>query len=92
MIDFRFPRLGATGEGDPVYPPGKTAADFASGERPVYWTSPAAPAYSVTYQLDRPACAFRCHYPHGSSPCNQETADRFVLWVRETIIEPGRRP
>jgi hypothetical protein len=118
MIDFDFPRLGATGEGEPVYPPGTTRDDFRHGETPLYWqpaqrcsvcsvprenvhpggqwysTCPFSPnggdhqwspkwGYYVTYQLDRPACAFRCHYPGGSSPCDQATADRFIEWVTE---------
>jgi hypothetical protein len=84
MIDFDFPPLGPTGEGDPVYPPGKTREDFSPGDRPVYWKG--GGWYGVTYQLDRPACAFRCHYPHGSAPCNQETADRFIEWAKQQSV------
>lgn len=81
-IDFEFPRLGATGEGEPVYPPGTKREDFKRGETPLYWWSTGS-RYYVTYQLDRPACAFRCHYPGASSPCDQETADRFIAWAKE---------
>ena len=80
VSDFDFPPLGPTGEGEIVYPPGKTASDFAWQERPAYWRGG---IYAVTYQLDRPACAFRCHYPGGSAPCDQETADRFIQWAKE---------
>lgn len=83
---FVFPPLGPTGEGDPVYPPGTTRDDFTGTERPAYWTNG---AYAVSYQLDRPAVAFRCHYPGGSSPCDRETADRFIAWAegREVGME-----
>lgn len=82
-IDFDFPPLGPTGEGEPVYPPGRTARDFAVGYRPLYWWEPEHANYAVTYQLDRPACAFRCHYPGGSAPCDLATARRFIAWVKE---------
>lgn len=88
-MDFRFPPLGPTGVGDPVYPPGKTKEDFHFSERPTYWAPDEKETdlhgYWVTYQLDRPACAFRCHYPGGSSPCNRETADMFIAWVKKEI-------
>jgi hypothetical protein len=67
---FIFPPLGPTGEGEPVLPP--------DGNR-AYWEGG---AYAVTYQCDRPAIAFRCHYPGGSAPCNQETADKFIEWAK----------
>jgi hypothetical protein len=78
-----FPQLGPTGEGDIVYPPGTTAADFKPGDRPLYWQRG---AYYVTYQLDRPACAFRCHYPGGSVPCNEETAKRYIEWIERVVL------
>lgn len=78
MVNFEFPPLGPTGEGEPVYPPGTSREDFAFGKRPVYWSQP---PYGVTYQLDRPACAFRCNYPGGSAPCDLATADRFIEWA-----------
>jgi len=79
-VSFDFPPLGATGEGDPVYPPGTSREDFRTGDRPTYWWE--GGAYAVVYQLDRPACAFRCIYPGGSSPCDQATAVRFIEWAR----------
>lgn len=83
MISFDFPPLRATGEGEIVYPPGTTRDDwqFASAH-PVYWKGEDS-SYGVTYQLDRPACAFRCHYPGGSAPCDEETARAFIRWVEE---------
>lgn len=85
MIEFDFPTLGATGEGDPVYPPGTSTDDFPYSDiKPVLWDEG---EYAVTYQLDRPACAFRCHYPGGSAPCDQETADRFIRWVEAIVRE-----
>jgi hypothetical protein len=83
-INFEFPSLGDTGEGEPVYPPGTTRADYKSGDRPLYWWDPElSPPWWVAYQLDRPAVAFRCYYPHGSAPCDQATADQFIAWVKE---------
>lgn len=83
LVDFEFPPLGPTGEGEIVYPPGTTADDWPFGcNRPAYWMPDEYHGYYVTYQLDRPACAFRCHYPGGSSPCDQRTADDFVEWVK----------
>jgi hypothetical protein len=79
LIEFGFPPLGPTGEGDIVYPPGTNAANWVSVSRPAYWIGSRG-SYGVTYQLDRPAVAFRCWYPGGSSPCNQETADAFIAW------------
>lgn len=79
---FEFPSLGPTGEGEPVYPPGMTKDDLPRGSRPAYWLGKTS-SYAVSYQLDRPACAFRCHYPGGSSPCNKETADKFIAWCQE---------
>jgi hypothetical protein len=77
---FKFPSLGPTGEGDPVYPPGTTRDDYNGTERPVYWTDG---PYAVSYQLDCPAVAFRCHYPEGSAPCDKATADHFIEWAKE---------
>jgi hypothetical protein len=77
---FDFPPLGLTGEGEPVYPPGTTKDDFHYSDRPAYWSEG---PYAVSYQQDRPAIAFRCHYPGGSSPCDQATADRFIEWAKE---------
>jgi hypothetical protein len=65
---FNFPQLGATGEGEPPYP-GSRERIWAFGE------------YGVTHQGDRPACAYRCHFPGGSSPCDLETAMRFVAYI-----------
>lgn len=80
MIDFKFPPLGATGEGGQVLPP--------DGNR-VYWQGDGrASPYAVTYQFDRPACAFRCHYPGGAAPCNRETADRFIVWANRLAGRP----
>lgn len=62
---FQFPPLGDTGEGDPPYP-GRKGAIWQSGP------------YGVSHQGDRPACAFRCHYPGGASPCDLVTALAFV--------------
>lgn len=80
MIDFKFPPLGPTGEGEPVYPPGTSKDDFNYWDRPAYW---ARGPYAVVYQLDRPAVAFQCRYPGGAAPCDKETADRFVAWAKE---------
>lgn len=83
---FDFPRLGATGEGEIVYPPGTGASDWAGrGEHPLYWQPETYTGYYVLYQLDRPACAFRCYYPGGASPCDQATADRFIEWAKEVV-------
>jgi hypothetical protein len=89
--EFDFPQLGPTGEGDAVYPPGTTREDYPHGTpRPIYWFDHRRPQYHVSYQLDRPACAYRCHYPHGSAPCDQATADEFIEWVKVTFpIEAG---
>lgn len=85
MTGFDFPPLGPTGEGDVVYPPGTGRQDFLFGrDRPLYWQHPTRPAYYVTYQLDRPACAFRCHYPGGAAPCDRETADRFIEHIERS--------
>lgn len=85
MEGFQFPVLGPTGEGEPVYPEGTSKGDYQVGERPIYWWHPGWANYAVRYQLDRPAVAFRCFYPGGSSPCDRETADRFIDWVRENV-------
>lgn len=69
---FEFPPLGPTGEGDPPYP-------GMAGQG--YWVPEQHTGYWVTHQGDRPAVAFRCHYPGGASPCDQETADRFIAWA-----------
>lgn len=87
---FEFPPLGPTGEGEIVYPPGTVRTDGVS-RRPIYWQG-AAWDYYVIYQLDRPAVAFRCHYPGGSSPCNQEVADRFIEWCGGTPPTPPLAP
>lgn len=84
MIDFKFPPLGPTGEGEPVYPPGFNP-DTHNPRRDnayIYWQPESYTGYYVLYQLDRPACAFRCHYPGGASPCDQATADRFIEWAK----------
>lgn len=81
MIDFDFPTIGDTGKGEPVFPPGTSKDDWSYWERPTYWAGDGK--YWVTYQLDRPAIAFRCHYPGGSAPCDQATADRFIEWAKE---------
>lgn len=75
---FDFPSLGPTGEGEPVIPYGYKPGD----PHPVYWQEG---VYGVTYQLDRPACAFRCHYPGGSAPCDQATANRFIEWATSRL-------
>lgn len=77
---FEFPPLGNTGEGDPVYPTGYDG--LRRPEWPTYWAPDTYTGYYVTYQLDRPACAFRCHYPGGSAPCDQDTADAFIEWAK----------
>lgn len=82
MIGFRFPLLGPTGEGDIVFPPGTGPDNWPTLEQRLYW-SEGSYRYFVTYQLDRPACAFRCYYPGGSSPCDRETADAFVDWAKD---------
>lgn len=76
MLDFEFtfPPLGHTGKGD-------VDTDHVHGE--VYWLPEPYNGYYVTYQGDRPAVAFRCHYPKGSSPCNKETADAFIKAYKE---------
>lgn len=66
---FQFPPLGNTGEG-PVLHRGR------QGE--IYWRPGDSWAYYVTLQHDHPACAFRCHYPGGSSPCDQQTAEAYI--------------
>lgn len=75
---FEFPPLGPTGEGDPPFP-------GTYGQ--MYWQPEQYTGFYVTHQGDRPACAFRCHYrlgrSKGSAPTNQETADRFIAWVKE---------
>lgn len=83
---FDFPPLGPTGEGEPVYPPGKTREDFSSGEHPLYWKDSDLWQYYVLYQLDRPACAFRCYYPEGSAPCDEQTARRFIEWAQGQAV------
>lgn len=69
--DFVFPPLGPTGEGEPVLPPDGNS---------LCWQG-ASGLYHVMYQLDRPAVAFRCYYPGGSSPCDEATAQRFIEWA-----------
>lgn len=73
-VAFDFPPLGATGEGDPPYP-GMHGQPYGEAHGP----------YRVSHQGDRPACAFRAHYPGGSSPCDQATADRFLAWAKEQV-------
>jgi hypothetical protein len=68
---FVFPPLGDTGAGDPPYPKSEQAA---------IWVGEGG-QYAVAHQGDRPACAYRCHYPGGSSPCDLETAIVFVAHV-----------
>lgn len=69
---FDFPRLGDTGAGELLH---------RGKHGDVYWQDRACPDYYVTLQADRPACAFRCHYPNGSSPCDQATADAYIVWA-----------
>lgn len=79
---FDFPPLGPTGEGDPPYP-------ARTGE--VYWQPATFTGYFVTHQHDRPAVAFRCHYPRGSSPCDEQTALEFIQWAeRRAALDVGR--
>lgn len=84
---FEFPPLGDTGAGDPLYP----WDGFAN--TPV-WSLPSNPSYGVSHQHDRPACAFRCYYPGGGSPCDLQTAMRFVAHVSRVFatnpVETGR--
>jgi hypothetical protein len=91
-LGFEFPLLGPTGEGDIAYPPGYDALDESVPNRPVYWWVPEHRSYYVLYQLDRPAVAFRCYYPGGSAPCDKETADRFIDWVKEHDVPAGEGP
>lgn len=76
---FTFPPLGPTGEGDPPYPD-------KSGQ--LYWQPDNGTwKYYVTHQGDRPACAFRCHYPGGAAPCDEETAQRFIEWANTQLAQ-----
>lgn len=73
---FNFPPLGPTGEGE--------IGEARTGT--VYWQPEDYVGYYVTHQQDRPAVAYRCHYPGGSAPCDRETADRWVRWVEENVL------
>ena len=73
MIDFKFPPLGSTGEGE--------VSEHRQGE--VYWLPEPSSPYFVTHQHDHPAVAFRCHYPGGAAPCDQATADSFIEWAKD---------
>lgn len=73
-LEFEFPPLGPTGVGDPPYP-----GTCGQG----YWVSDPFNGYWVTHQGDRPAVAFRCHYPGGASPCDQATAESFIAWAKK---------
>lgn len=74
---FQFPVLGSTGEG-PILHEGR------QGE--LLWTN--GYEYYVSLQEDHPACAFRCHYPGGSAPCDEVTARRFIRWVKQVTQLP----
>lgn len=76
-IDFDFPPLGDTGAGDPPFPGMYGQA---------YWVPDPFTGYWVTHQGDRPACAFRCHYPGGAAPCDQATADSFIEWAKKRPV------
>lgn len=65
---FEFPPLGPTGEGE---------ADGEQGR--LVWQGPGE--YMVTEQRDVPAVRRRCHYPGGSCPCDEATAQRFVEYI-----------
>lgn len=74
---FNFPPLGATGEGE---------VQHVGRQREVYWPGPDGPwDYYVTLQQDRPAVAFRCHEPNQSTPCDRETAEAFIEWVKGRV-------
>lgn len=73
--DFEFPLLRGSGKG-PVVNQGMQDAPCweATDER-----------YRVTAQEDRPALAYRCHYPSGSTPCDLLTAIRFQKHVEQHL-------
>ena len=74
LPQFDFPPLGNTGEGEPPFPEAKYGD--------AYWMPEPFKGYWVMHQADRPACALRCNYPGGGSPCDQATAGRFIEWAK----------
>lgn len=72
---FNFPPLGPTGEGE---------VQHVGRQGDLFW-QPDDESWDhyVTLQHDRPAVAFRCHEPGRSSPCDRETAERFIQWVQK---------
>ena len=78
-----FPPLGDTGEG-PVVHRGQQGNLFWQPVNP-YTGAPESWDYYVTLQEDHRACAFRCHYPGGSAPCDNATAWRFIYAVQDAL-------
>lgn len=67
MIDFEFPPLGDTSpDAGPVVHAGRQGEGV--------WHHG---LYAVSLQHDVPTVGWRCHYPGGSSPCDEHTADQF---------------
>lgn len=75
---FVFGPLGNTGEGRPVLPWArhKTVWELRHNGR----------MYAVSRQGDVPACAYRCHYPDGSAPCDLDTALDYIAYIVEGAL------
>lgn len=89
MIAFQFPPLGNTGQG-PVVPVNRQLPldrQAWDDSLPMVWKADSD--YYITRQEDNPACAYRCHYPGGSSPCDRGAALDFAIWV--SITPPDQR-